>query len=164
MNISVTFSIFSVMRPPPLVAKHFHQSKIPRPATGPRIHVLSTDLVILEVSYIRERGSRGADIKVIEKRQLLASCTRSNQDRTLNVGVCPDQEWNWQPWSTWEDAQPAKPPQLGLSVIFIGVIWANWWHGEISNAPGNNSSVASFIHLELRRWHRESAWRWERAG
>ena len=67
-----------------------------------------------------ERGGkggrkRGRETLMGEEHQLVASHMHPTGDWTLNPGMCPDWESNWQPFTWWDITQPTEPHQSGHS-------------------------------------------------
>ena len=58
-------------------------------------------------SFIFKKREKDRDSNVY---QLPLKCTPT-EDRTHNLGMCPDQESNRQPFALQDDAQPTKPHQ-----------------------------------------------------
>ena len=57
-----------------------------------------------------EGGGKGGEMG---RERSIASCTvlRPHQNQTHNLGICPDQEWNLQPFGVWDEAATELPSQ-----------------------------------------------------
>ena len=69
--------------------------------------------------FIFERGKwkekeRERNIDVRGKHWSVASGLPPTGDLACNLGMCPDEELNWQPFVLQDDTQPTKPHQSGL--------------------------------------------------
>ena len=58
--------------------------------------------LILEGEEGEKESKRHSDVR--GKHQSVASHVCPKQDQTRNLGMCPDQESNWQPFSAWNEA------------------------------------------------------------
>ena len=78
----------------------------------------------------RERGGGGeSERERIRERQtdrqrkkhwLVAYLGCPTRDWTCNLGMCPDWESNWQPFSAWNDAQTTEPHGQGKANSLMG--------------------------------------------
>ena len=74
--------------------------------------------------FYREREGKGGKKRGRESsmwerniNQLPLICTLS-RDQTCNLGMCPDQETNWQPFTLWDDPQTTESHWWGPMSIF----------------------------------------------
>ena len=63
--------------------------------------------------YFLERG-KGRETERERNNDWLHLVRAPTEHRTHNPGMWPDWEWNWWPFTSWDDAQQTEPPQLGL--------------------------------------------------
>ena len=69
---------------------------------------------------ILERGREGE--REGEKHQcVVASHTHPTEDLAHNPGMCPDWEWNQQPFGSQAGTQSTDPHQPGLCVSFLKI-------------------------------------------
>lgn len=64
---------------------------------------------------ILEREEEGEKHRC-KKHPLAAPCTPPTGNQARNPGMCPDLEWNQQPFGAWDDTQPTEPqwPEINI--------------------------------------------------
>ena len=67
--------------------------------------------------FFRERGREGE--RKAEKHQcVVASHVASTEDLAHNPGMCPDREWNWQPFGSQPALNPLSYTSQGSRLVF----------------------------------------------
>ena len=77
-------------------------------------------LLVLETEKGWQRERR-RNINVGKKQQLVPPTCTSTGAWTCNLGVCPDGEWNLQPFVVWDDG-PTVPPSQGTSAFLYNFV------------------------------------------
>ena len=101
--------------------------------------------------YFREMGMEGGEgEKHWCEGEALMNCLFGHiltWDPTCNPGMCPDQKSNQWLFPLWDDAQPTKPQQWGLLVIFNLQYKSLWFRkADIICIDKNHIAVPIFIH------------------